>query len=317
MRGLLRTIMKRPGTVCCANLFLLALMLLTTASVQAASDVVVIIKSKNIPPYDEAVDGFTKVCTSEAVAYTLRDGESSEGAILKDVAKSRTKLILAVGSPALRFAVDKFTDIPVVFSVVVDPSGVIGDEKSVRGATLQVSPKAQFEAMLQIAPHAKRLGVVYDPSKTGPLIEEAANDARELGLELVSREVSSTADVAAAWKEIQDSIDALWMVPDTTTVTDQSFQYMLTISSKRNLPLMAISGKYVSKGALLALTADYRDVGRQAGEIANRVLRGADPSRIRSTTVRSPKLVLNLRTAELIGLTVPEEITAEAAHVYD
>jgi putative ABC transport system substrate-binding protein len=250
-------------------------------------------------------------------AYTLTDGESSEDEILRGVAKSRAKLILAVGSPALRFAVDKFTNIPVVFSVVVDPSGVVGDERSVRGATLQVAPKTQFETLLQIAPRVKRVGVVHDPSKTGPLIEEAANDARELGLELISREVSSTADVAAAWKEIQDSIDAIWMVPDTTAVTDQSFQYMLTISSKRNLPLLAISGKYVSKGALFALSADYRDVGRQAGEIANSVLRGADPGRVRSTTARSPKLVLNLRTAELMGLSVPKEVTEKAAHVYD
>ena len=316
MREVVRMMTKRPGTVSRRGSFLLALVLLTASPVPAVSDVVVI-KSKDILPYDEAVDGFTQVCTSEVIAYTLGDAESSESEILRNVTKSRTKLILAVGSPALQFAVNKFSNIPVVFSVVVDPSGVVGDVTSVRGATLQVAPRTQFEALLQIAPHVKRLGVVHDPAKTGHLVEAAAKDARGLGLELISREVGSTADVAAAWKEIQDGIDAIWMVPDTTALTDQSFQYMLTISSKRNLPLLAISGKYVSKGALLALTADYRDVGRQAGEIANSVLRGADPGRIRSTTARSPKLVLNLRTAELIGLSVPKEVTEKAAHVYN
>jgi putative ABC transport system substrate-binding protein len=291
-------------------------MLLATSTVSAAPSVVVI-KSKDIKPYEQALEGIKEVCTAEAAEYTLQDGDARQREIIRGVARSRPRLILAVGSPALRFATDKFPDIPIIASVVVDPAAIAGETKVVSGATLRMQPKRQFETLLKAAPLVKRIGVVFDPAKTGQLVEEAMNDASRLKLELVKREVSSTANVAQAWREIQDDIDAIWMVPDTSTLTEESFQYMLTISQKRNVPLLAISDKYVSKGALLALAADYRDVGRQAGEMANDVLRGKSLESIRSTAVRSPRLILNLRTAELIGLSIPREVVENAARVYE
>jgi putative ABC transport system substrate-binding protein len=293
-------------------------MFVATASVVHAAPTVIAIKSKNIRPYDEALEGFQETCSARVVTYTLKDGESSEREILSAVAKSRPTLIHAIGSPALRFAADNFEGTPIVFSLVVDPITAAGERKGLGGSTLNIPPGTQFEALLRIAPQIKRIGVVYDPSKTGQLVKKAVEDVRRLGLklELVSRPVASGADVPRAWQEIQDGIDAIWMVPDTTTVTDQTFQYMLTISSKRNLPLLAISGKYVSKGALLALTADYRDSGKQAGAVAKRVLNGENLDAIQPATARSLKLTLNLGTARLMGLNVPKEVVDKAAQVY-
>jgi putative ABC transport system substrate-binding protein len=295
----------------------LALILVATASAHAAPTVIAI-KSKDIRAYDEALDGFRQTCAATIAEYTLQDGELSEQEILSDVAKSRPTLIHAIGSPALRFAADNFEGIPIVFSLVVDPAPVVGERKRLAGSTLKIPPGDQFEALLRIAPQVKRIGVVYDPSKTGQMVKEAVEDVRRLGLklELVSRPVASSQDVPAAWQEIQGDIDAIWMVPDTTAVTDKSFQYMLSICSKRNLPLLAVSGKYVGKGALLALTTDYRDSGKQAGALANRVLNGENIDAVRYETAGSPKLTLNLGTARLIGLNVPKEVVDKAAQVY-
>lgn len=314
-KSLRSAILRRTAFPKCS--ILLALMLLVTASATQAAQSVVVIKSKEIQPYNQALEGFRQVCTEEVDEHILLDGQSSEREIIRSVTRSRPKLILAIGSPAVRFASDKFQDIPIIASVVLDPAAIAEDARTVRGATLKVLPKMQFEQLLQIAPRVKRIGVVFDPEKTGQIVQEAVRNATELGLELVSREAGSTADVAQAWREIQDHIDAIWMVPDTTTLTEESFQYMLAISQKRSIPLLAISDKYVSNGALLALAADYSDVGRQAGEMANEVLRGKSLSRIRSTTVRLPKLILNLRTAELIGLSVRKDIVEKATKVYE
>jgi len=305
----------RKRTALRAAWLLPALVFVATASAHAAPTVIAI-KSKDIRPYDEALDGFRHTCAATMAAYTLQNGESSEQEILSAVAKSRPTLIHVIGSPALRFAADNFEGIPIVFSLVVDPATVVGERKRLAGSTLKIPPGDQFEALLRIAPQVKKIGVVYDPSKTGQLVKEAVEDVRRLGLklELVSRPVGG--DVPAAWKEIQGDIDAIWMVPDTTAVTDKSFKYMLSISSRRNLPLLAVSGKYVSKGALLALTADYRDSGKQAGAVANRVLNGENIDAVRYATVSSPKLTLNLGTARLIGLNVPKEVVDKAAQVY-
>ena len=310
----LRTLMRR-GMASRISWLLPAFIFVATVSAHAAPTVIAI-KSKAIRPYDEALDGFKEACTAELTAYTLKNGELSEQEVLRSVAKAKPHLIHAIGSPALRFAADNFEETPIVFSVVVDPITVVGERKRLGGSTLKVPPVAQFEALLEIAPQVKKIGVVYDPSKTAELVKEAVEDAASLGLELVSRRVGSSADVPGAWQEIQDDVDVIWMVPDTTAVTDQSFQYMLSISSNRNLPLLAISGKYVSKGALLALTADYRELGRQAGAIANRVLNGENLDAIRPAAVRSPKLTLNLGTARLIGLNIPKEVIDKAAQVY-
>lgn len=84
---------------------------------------------------------------------------------------------------------------------------------------------------------------------------------------------------------------------------------------RRRIPVFGLSAVHVQAGALAALSCDYADVGRQAGELAVRVLGGSPAESLAPTMPRRLGLALNLRTAEHIGLEVDRALVAEAAIV--
>ena len=74
-------------------------------------------------------------------------------------------------------------------------------------------------------PRLRTIGVLYDPEKTGTLITEARGVAQSLGLQLLATAVRSQKINPAALRSMLGQIDALWMVPDDTVVTSESFQF--------------------------------------------------------------------------------------------
>jgi putative ABC transport system substrate-binding protein len=99
-------------------------------------------------------------------------------------------------------------------------------------------------------------------------------------------------------------------------LTTQSLQYVFLFAFQNNLPLIGLSEHFVKMGALFAVGPDYEDVGRQSGELASRILSGEQPEDMTYVSPRRVLLSLNLRTAEIIGIEVPEHIIRSASATY-
>lgn len=280
-----------------------------------ATEVAAII-SKSIKPYQDALAGFVSVCDARITEYDMEGNMDKGRAITSKIKADKPDLILAIGPHALKVAKQDITGIPVVFSIVLNPEPIISGSSNITGASAEVSMERQLKMLETIVPKVKKIGVVYDPSKTGALVAEASEIADRMGLQLVAREVHSLGEALIAIKELKGKIDALMMLPDTTTATIQGFEYMLLFSFRNKVPLIAPSKKYVQKSALLALSIDYEDIGRQSGELANEILSGKSPDELPYTKARKTKAILNLKTASKIGLTIPSSVIAKAAEVY-
>jgi len=112
---------------------------------------------------------------------------------------------------------------------------------------------------------------------------------------------------------MQGEIDALWILPDVTVLAPESVQYMLLFSFRNKIPLLGLSENQARMGALFGLSfGSGRDIGIQAGEIANEILSGRRAEEIPFTTARRLKLTVNLKTAGKLGLQVPKEILDQA-----
>ena len=99
-------------------------------------------------------------------------------------------------------------------------------------------------------------------------------------------------------------------------LTTQSLQYVLLYAFQTNLPLLGLSDHFVKMGALFAVGPDYMDVGKQSGEFAAEILMGSNPEELPVASPRKIQLSLNLRTAEIIGLRIPDVVVRRAASVY-
>ena len=181
---------------------------------------------------------------------------------------------------------------------------------------MDVPIKRQFLTLSDIVPKLKRIGVLYSPEETKAVIDEARRVAESMNLKLLAEEIHSESDVASALRRLdKQKMDALWSVADGKVFSRQSVIYITKYVVRRGIPFMGPHKGYIRAGALVGLTADYRDCGRQAGEIVVRILDGAKPESIAVAAPRTVKMGLNLQVASHIGLTVPPEIIAKADEV--
>ena len=301
---------------------LVALLIVLSPAVQATPATaarVAVLMSARVEEYDEAVRGFRGAIPKEAVTVYDMDGDIERGRKQLDEIDSKLKpdLVFAVGIWALRAVVSRPPSAPVVYAMVLNPPSVISpDAKNITGASLNVPVERQIWLFKQLG--AKRIGVVFNDAKTGYLVRRAQAVARDEGIELVTREVSSPKDAIGAIESFQDRVDALWLVPDETVLSQAVVQHMLLLSYRRKLPLLGVSSRHAEMGALFAMTfASGEDIGRQAGELAQAILGGRAVSDIPYTTARTVYLTLNLKTAQKLGLEIPPAVRARATNVIE
>jgi putative ABC transport system substrate-binding protein len=275
--------------------------------------------SAQVEEYAEAVRGFRSAIPKQAVTVYDMEGDLERGRKQLDEIDSKLKpdLVLAVGVWALRAVVSRPPSAPVVYAMVLNPPSVIRpDAKNITGASLNVPVEQQIWLFKQLG--AKRVGVVFNEAKTGYLVRRAQAVARDEGIELVTREVNAPKDAIGAIESFQDRIDALWLVPDETVLSQAVVQHMLLLSLRRKLPLLGITDRHAQMGALFAMTfASGEDIGRQAGELAEAILSGRAVSDMPYTTARKVYLSLNLKTAQKLGLEIPPAIRARATNVIE
>jgi putative ABC transport system substrate-binding protein len=296
----------------------LALSLTVMASPAAAARVAVLMSAK-VSEYEEALKGFKEATPHQVAAVYDMDGDLDRGRkqLAEIEEKVKPDLIFAVGIWALQAVVSRPPSVPVVYAMVLNPPSVIRAEtKNVTGASMNVPVEQSIRLFKQLGPQIKRIGIIFNPVKTGYLVKRAQLVARDEGLELVTREISSTKEVIGALESLQDGIDALWIVPDETILSQAVVQQMLLFSYRRKVPLLGLSDRHAQMGALFSLSfASGEDIGRQAGELAQAILTGRAVADVPYTSARKFYLTVNLKTAQKLGLEIPQAILTRAANV--
>jgi len=273
---------------------------------------VVVLKSADIVPYNEAVEGFKKICGCSMEEISLSDTEAVH--LRQKILDQNPELILTVGVDALSRAVG-IKEIPVVYSMVPNPNPVDLSGRSMSGVSMYIPPERYINAIIELFPSAKRIGVVYDPKHLDPFIKEAVSLAKNRGLELVLRQVHKPGDVLSSIDSLRNMIDILLMLPDVTVVNSETFKYMLGFSFQNNLPLFTFTRKYVEMGAAAGLYALPHDMGAQAGEIVRRILIDKNMRAPLRVDAKKAGLFVNDRILKKLGTVINGEAVRRAGHV--
>lgn len=300
-----------------------AFLCLTIPLLAAEPHKIAIVKSKDLPQFNSAIKGFKKGLQDGKVLNTIMEYDISTGnkQASENIKKFGPDLIVPVGSTATKFAQEYFKNTPIVFTMVLYPvlSGVVPaaapNRPNITGASMDIPIMDQFKTIREVIPRATKIGVLYDPNETGSIIDEAIKVAQSMGLNLVAIPTRSSNDVPAALQGIERKVDVLWAVADGTVFTPRMSEHILTYTIQHNLAFMGLSPAFVEAGASFALSQDFEDIGKQTAEIAIRILAGASPQQLEITYPRRISLLLNLRTAEEIGVRIPETVIRKAAKV--
>lgn len=289
-------------------------------AISVCAQSIAVIKSRDQETYDEVLETFLKNCDTvqagQIIEYNLKGEEKPWPEIAKEINITPT-LILAMGPLAAQMAKDASHNIPVIFCMVSNPHRYGLEGQNLVGITTDIPGEKQFALYKSVVPNLKTIGVIYDPEKSEALIEEANQAAEKLGLELIQVPVSSHKKVPKALRSMLGKIDALWMVPDDTVLTTQSFRFFLVTSFEKKLPFLAISDIFVKVGALATIAPDPDEIGQQLCQLITQIQSGKlDLTKTNILPPVETNLVINVKTAEKIGLNIDPAILQSASKLY-
>ncbi len=267
-------------------------------------------RSHQVIAYDDAIKGFQEGCKDYGITvrdiYDLNgDAETGKKVVLGiKNSKSPPDLILAVGVLAATLAKEYFTDIPVIFCLVINHERFNFQGSNIVGISSEAATEDQFLAIKELLVGRKRLGVIYDPIQTEKLVAEAIPLAQKHDFDLITKKIASEKDIPAALDAIINKIDVLWMIPDSTVITKEALSVILKKVQKHRIPTFCTSSSIVKSGALASVAIDYTQTGFQAAKIAQSLLfhKKETPPGVRHP--EKLKWTLNEKTAKWLGINI-------------
>ena len=285
--------------------------------VASATDIIVL-KSSDIAAYNQAITGFKATLPSGIVLseYDLQGDLEKGRKLARKIRASDPALVFAVGLKAAKAAQLEIVDIPVVYAMVLDPAKYGFNTPNMTGILMEVPMERQLAVIRALLPRLTRVGTLYDPSKTASLIEEAKRLLKPQGSEFVPIPIDSERDVPGALRSLLPSIDALWLVPDSSVLTDESLRFILNTALEEHVPVIGFSREFARSGALLCLSVNYSDIGRQAGQLTLRILDGHVSLPAKPLPPDRIELSLNRKTAKFLDIDIPRDLEEKADELY-
>jgi putative ABC transport system substrate-binding protein len=236
--------------------------------------------------------------------------------VAQDLVAADVDLILSITTSATQAAqratVD--TDIPVVFVPVTDPvgAGLVDSLRqpggNITGVTFGIQEGRRLEWLVQIVPTIEQIYVPYNPEDRSAALalEMASETATELGVELITYETRNPEEVMAAIENIPEEADAIFLLPDSLTGAHNAEFVELQLPTSGPNPID--TKRY---GILTSYGMEVSASGKQAARLADQIFQGIKPADLPVETAEF-FLAINLKTAEAIGLDIPDEILLQA-----
>ena len=258
-----------------------------------------------------------------AIEYRWSEGRSERYAeIAAEFVRLKVDVIVTVGSavPIVRQAT---AVIPIVFAVGIDPvgSGLVASLAqpggNVTGLSIQANELAgkRLEFARELVPQLHRLAIMFNVGNAQPVLEmgETQAAARMLGLEVVPLVIQRAEDIAPAFQGLKTRADALYVAVDQLIVANRTS--ILTSALAARLPTIFSTRDFVKTGALMSYGPSYTERFRHSADYVDKILRGTKPGDLPVEQPTKFELVINLKTAKALGLTIPQALLLRADEV--
>jgi len=230
-------------------------------------------------------------------------------------------VIVASGVAGARAAKEATGTIPIVM-LATDPVGAgLVDSLARPGgnitgvATLEseLGPK-RLERFKEAFPTLTRVAVLYDPTTSATVVKEMADGARQLKVQLQILEIRASEDLDRAITKATE-----WRATALSILASPFFQSqrvrIAKLAIEHRLPSMVPHRTYVEAGGLLSYGPDFRDLNRRISVFVDKILKGAKPADLPVEQPTKFDLVINLKTAKALGLTIPPSVLLRADQI--
>lgn len=270
------------------------------------------------PALDSAREGF-KAAFKEAGIDADFDEKNANGEaatanlIANSFVSSKVDLIYSIATSTAQAAAQSTNTIPVVFSAITDPESAGILKNNVTGVSDRVDIKQQLQLLLKLDSKIKKVGVIYNSSEQNSKVQvdDLKAAAKELGIEVVEKSVIQASEIPQAADALTRESDAIYLPTDNLVASVVNLLTDKATAAKKIV--FGAESAHVKGGALITQGIDYYEMGKQAGKIAIDILKnGKKPSEIKYQRMSLNDIVVNGKTMEALGITLPEDIKSKA-----
>ena len=235
-------------------------------------------------------------------------------------------LVYAIATPSAQSAMNVLgkKGTPIIYAAVTDPmsAGLAKEDGTNNGEITGVSDAlpldVQADLIKEMFPNAVKVGILYTTSEANSIvsIEEYQKLAPQYGFELEIVGVNTFSEISGATDAILPKIDVLANLTDNTIVS--AMPTILDKAIRAKVPVFGSEVAQVEQGALAGEGIDYYKLGRQAGEMAAKILSGEKKaSEIEYISLADTSTSVNKKTAAAIGVTVPQSVLDRASDIFE
>jgi putative tryptophan/tyrosine transport system substrate-binding protein len=261
-----------------------------------------------------------------AIEFRWTDGHNERTTeIAGEFVKLKVDVIVTYANTVADATKRTATTIPIVFAAAGDPVGtglvasLARPGGNVTGLSLQQPEIAskRLQILRDLLPNLHTLAILANSGSPNAVLEmgEADAAARRLGVAVVRSDVRKTEDFAPALDALKGRAEALYVCSDPLLTTNRLGINTLALGVR--LPTMHGFREFVEAGGLISYGPNFPDLFRRAAEYVDKILRGAKPAELPVEQPTKFDLVINLKTAKALGLTIPEPFLLRADEVIE
>jgi putative ABC transport system substrate-binding protein len=260
------------------------------------------------------------------IDYRWAEGHTERfSEIAADFVQRKVTLILTHNTPPTLAAKQATSTIPIVFATAGDPvgAGIVGSLArpggNITGLSSQTPDAAgkKLELFQQVVPGLHRLATLADVDNPYATLDlrQFNEAARTLGIEVLSFEIRRSEELDSVFDALKQRTDALYVLPVPLLFANRARINALALSAR--LPTLHGVREYVEAGGLMSYGPNWPSMWRRAADLVDKILRGTKPAEIPVEQPTEFDLVINLKTAKALGLTIPDNLLALANAVIE
>jgi putative ABC transport system substrate-binding protein len=254
------------------------------------------------------------------------EGESERlPELARELVRLKPDVIVATSDPAIAAVKRETQTIPIVMAFSTDPAGTGfvaslarpgGNVTGLSTISPELSGK-RLELLREVVPGLSRVAMLWNPDARGNLLDykETETLARSLRLELQSVELSSVEDLDRAFAAVTKGRAQALIVPSGNPVVVTKRSQVTSLAQRHRLPAVYNAKEFVMDGGLMSYGPSVQDMFRRAAVYVDKILKGAKPGDLPVEQPTKFELAINLKTAKVLGLTIPPSLLQRADHV--
>jgi putative tryptophan/tyrosine transport system substrate-binding protein len=247
--------------------------------------------------------------------------------IARELVSLKMDVIVAAGDIAIAAVKQQTRTIPIVMAVSTDPlgTGLVaslarpgGNVSGLSNSSPELSGK-RLELLKAVVSRLSRVAFLWNPEVRGAVLDynHTESAARSVGMQLQSVEAARAEDLDRAFSAMTEQRAQALIVASPNPVTFTNRGRIATFAQRNRLPSMYANRDYVDAGGLMSYGPSAADLYRRAATYVDKILKGAPPADLPVEQPTKFELVINLKTAKALGLTIPQTLLLQANQIIE